>query len=431
MNWRTSCWLPALFLFLSAAAKSQDTVTYTVNDLFDGSRLQTILIEMAPEDWQSLKDHYLEDTYYRCRMQWNDMLVDDASIKSRGSGSRNPLKPGLGIDFSKVVSSHRFLGLKSIVLRNSIQDDSMLHERLTMGLFQRLGMISLRNASAELYINGEYAGLYELVEPIDSRLLQEKYGESDGYLYEFNDLHDGYFWQYLGDDPSLYVPDRWEPKNHESAPDAAWFVAMLQAVNLTSDEDFPAEAEKYLDLENFVRQAAAENFVAEWDGVLGDTGSNNFYFYRRAADNRGTLIAWDKEGTFTAPDWWIWRTTNENALMRRLMLIPQYRQLYLFTLAQASEICGGEGGWLQQEAQRMIDQVRTAALLDPFPICENTESDPDCKATKRDAAWSALLDFAIWRKPSVDAMLQEEGFSWTDYIQGQGRAPRGLSLPKP
>ncbi|MBI4891530.1 MAG: CotH kinase family protein [Acidobacteria bacterium] len=431
MNWKTHWWAPVLLLALPALASSQESVAYTVADFFDGSQLQTLRIEMVPSDWQRLKDNYLEDTYYRCRMEWKDLVVEDASIKSRGSGSRNPLKPGLGIDFSKVVSSHRFLGLKSLVLRNSVQDDSMVHERLAMAVFERMGLVSLRTASAELYVNGEYAGLYQMVEPIDSRLLLEKFGETSGYLFEFNNLADGYGWQYLGDDPALYVPDRWEPKNHDSDPDAAWIVSMLQAVNLSSDEDFLTAAGKYVDLDNFVIHAAVENFMAEWDGVLGDTGSNNFYFYRRAGDDRGTLIAWDKEGTFTSPDWWIWRTTDQNALMRRLLLIPQYRQLYLETLASTSETCGGEGGWLWQEARRVIDQVRPSVLLDPFPICNDSGADSDCRTARRERAWSAVLDFAAWRKPAVDAMLREEGFSWTDYALGNRRAPRGRNSLRP
>ena len=38
--------------------------------------------------------------------------------------------------------------------------------------------------------------------------------------------------------------------------------------------------EEFLDLKKFIRHLAIENFLAEEDGLTGDYGPNNFYFYR-------------------------------------------------------------------------------------------------------------------------------------------------------
>jgi len=61
----------------------------------------------------------------------------------------------------------------------------MIKERLTMLLFQRLGLPASREAHTLLYINGRHAGVYVIGESIDQRYLQRHFGEDDGYLYKY------------------------------------------------------------------------------------------------------------------------------------------------------------------------------------------------------------------------------------------------------
>lgn len=404
--------MPLFLLAFQGMVNGQTDQALTADDFFDGSRLHKIRLTMDPADWQQLKDHYLDSTNYRCRMEWNGQVVENVAVRSRGSGSRNPLKPGLGLDFSKFVSSQRFLGVKSVVLRNSVQDPSMVHERLAMEVFRNLGLRFLREAHARVFVNEEYAGLYLMVEPIDTNFLVSRFGESGGYLYEFNFQGDGYHWEYLGDDPSLYVPGRFEPKNHEDSPGGEWIAAMMRDINQSTDEEFEAAVGRYLDLETFVIHAAAEAFLAEWDGLMGDTGTTNFYFYRSKADDRGTVLAWDKEASCAIVEWNIWSNVGWNAVMKRLIAVPRYRNLYLDTLAAASALAGGEGGWLAQQADMQLEQVREASLLDPYPLCENGTPGAACQVAERERAWEEVRSFAKWRSAVVEQMLMEAGYEW-------------------
>lgn len=406
IHWRTT----PLLLALAAAAPAQPALTS--DDFFDGSRLHDLRLEMDPADWQKLKDNYLESTYYRCRLDWNGIVVENVAVKSRGSGSRNPIKPGLGLDFSKFASSQRFLGMKSVVLRNSVQDPSMVHERVAMEVFRKAGLPSLREAHARVFVNGNYAGLYLMVEPIDSKFLSSRFGENDGYLYEFNFQGDGYHWEYLGDDPALYVPGRFEPKNHEDNPGGEWLAAMLKAISLSSDEEFVAEAGRYLDLDNFTVHAATEAFLAEWDGLMGDTGTTNFYFYRRKADDRGMVLVWDKEASCSIAEWNIWTNVGWNAVMKRLIAVTAYRELYMNTLASLAAAAGPGGGWLASEVDRQIDQIRTAAMQDPYPVCDGGAPGAACQDAERLRAWDEVRGFAAYRAQVVERMLAEAGYEW-------------------
>src|SRR5690348_2392968 len=150
--WKAS----ALAITLTLCIDTRAQTTKAIDEFFDGNALQEIHLSMLPGDWLSLKEHFELDTYYPCQMQWKEMIIKDAAVRSRGSGSRNPIKPGLGVDFSRYVPEQRFLGMKSFVMRNSADDPSMLHERLTMGVFQALGLPFLRTAHAKLYVNDVY-----------------------------------------------------------------------------------------------------------------------------------------------------------------------------------------------------------------------------------------------------------------------------------
>jgi uncharacterized protein (TIGR03437 family) len=295
--------------------------------------------------------------------------------------------------------------MKSVVFRNFAQDASMLHERLTMDMFRNLGLPYLREAHAKLYINGVYEGLFLAVEPIDTRFLTSHFGESDGYLFEFNWNGDGYHWDYLGDDPALYVPDRFEPKNHESDPQPGWIVDMLRAISRSTDADFPAAVSRYLDIDTFLAHAAVEQFMAEWDGLLGETGTTNFYLYRRRADDRAVVIVWDKEATFTNFDWSIWRNTERNAVLRRALRVPAFRKRYLDTLAETARIAGGADGWLAQESERLVEQIRSAAMEDPNRVCAIDGSYVRCDVLELQGGWEWVKGFVAQRRAFVGQEL--------------------------
>jgi uncharacterized protein (TIGR03437 family) len=390
-----------LAITLSLCVDTRAQSTKTIDDFFDGSALQEIHLTMLPGDWLSLKEHFELDTYYPCQMQWNEMIIKDAAVRSRGSGSRNPIKPGLGVDFSKYVPAQRFLGMKSFVMRNSADDPSMLHERLTMGMFQALGLPFLRAAHAKLYVNDAYEGLYLLVEAIDSRFLTSRFGESNGYLFEAKLT--GFNWEYLGDNTDLYVPAPFEPKNHDSDPQAAWIVGMIRAINLSSDDEFAAAVSRYLDMDAFLAHLAVEQYLVEWDGILGELGANNYYFYRREADDRAIFLVWDKEVTFALVTSSIWRNTDKNVLARRALAVPEFRNRYLETVAQAAQVAGGPGGWLESEALRMATQIRQAALEDPNRVCAVQDRRDHCPESEFTAGLDRLIDFIRQRNQSLEA----------------------------
>jgi hypothetical protein len=161
-----------------------------------------------------------------------------------------------------------------------------------------------------------------------------------------------------------------EPVTREKDPDPMSLVEMVRAVNLSSDAEFVLAVSKYIDLEKLVTYLAAEVFMADFDGFLGDAyGMNNFYVYRRAGTTAHLFIPWDKDGTFIFAERPIMQGIEENVLTRRLMRVPAYRNLFLDELMRAAGLAGAEDGFLMQTINRLDEQIRDVAENERYKQC--------------------------------------------------------------
>jgi spore coat protein CotH len=391
--WRTL--LSEVLLMATLAARSATFATPQPPDpsdeFFNPASLHDIRITMSDRDWSLLHDKYLDNTYYPCTFEWNGIVVGNATLRSRGSGSRNPQKPGLRVDFNRYNKSQRFLGLKYVVLDNFWQDPSMLRERVSMLLLTRLGVPAPREAHARIVVNDNYAGLYAAVEAPDEVYTARVLGSGDGYVYEYNWLNEWHF-EYLGPDLAAY--QMFDPKTHTSDPPAVlWgpFEQMVRTANAAPDATFAEDMSAYLDLPQFMRQVAIENFLAETDGLVGAWGLNNFYVYRAPAATRLTILQWDKDNTLRAADHPIMSGLSQNVITSRALGAGGLLDVYLAALDEAAaasrEIATDRperlppdrdrtdgparqatagSSWLQREILQEYRQIRAAALADPF-----------------------------------------------------------------
>lgn len=394
-------------------------LTTDADTFFDDGALHEIRLAINSRDWQSLKDHFDDNTYYPCDFRWRDQVVRNVGIRSRGTASRSGVKPGLRVDFDRYTTDQEFLGLKSFVLRNNTQDPSNMNERLSMGLFRRMGLPASREAHARLFVNNDYVGLYTIVEAVDRTFLGRVFDEDQGYLYEFDRNVDDppYYFEYRGSDSDLYVPLPFKPETHESDPRPEFIEQLIWTINETSDAVFRTAVAGYVDLEKFVRHVAVEMFVGDNDGFLGDWGMNNFYLYRFENEELFTFIAWDKSEAFKGGvEYGIFHNitgvpdAERNRLMTRVLSYPDLYDLYLDTLLECVRSAGdpengsiGGPGWLEREIQRVYEQIRNAALADPAKTFTNDDFE------------RAVDDLRVFARQRGDFVAREVA---------QARAPR-------
>jgi spore coat protein CotH len=345
-----------------AAAQSPD-------DLFDPDTLQEIRLTINSRDLHSLHDNFMDNTYYTADLQWRDVRVRNAGVKSRGGASRNGSKLHLRVDFNRYVNGQKFLGLKSIVLKNLWQDSSMMHERLAMAFFTRMGQPAPRQSFCRLYINNQYQGLYAIVESVDNGFLDRTLGEHAGYLYSY-ELQDTFYATYLGEELEPYRL-RFEAQNHEKEGDSKLYLPihdLFKEVNEPDDAIWRERVEQYIDLPQFITHVAIEAFLAENDGLLGQHGMNNFFFYRLPGTTRHRFLPWDKDNAFLVIEYSIFQWSYDNILFRRAFAYPDLRELYYQVLESAAR-SAAEDDWLRREIEKAAAQIASAVeddALRPF-----------------------------------------------------------------
>ena len=136
---------------------------------------------------------------------------------------------------------------------------------------------------------------------------------------------------------------------------------MVQVTNEASDEEFIEQVSRFLDLKQFLKHVAVENYLAEADGLLGLWGMNNFYLHRFPDTARFQFIPWDKDMTFGNPMQSIWFNTDANVLTRRALSQRELYESYLDALQQTAKEAQG---WLEEDLEHAYLQILTAVYED-------------------------------------------------------------------
>jgi spore coat protein CotH len=409
----------AVVTLLSGPAAQVPAAPDPSDAFFDDTVVHDIRLAINGRDLTSLHVNFLANDYYPVNYVWRDKALQGVGIRSRGTGSRNDLKPGLRIDFDRWALDQKFLGLKSVILRNNTQDATGLRERLSMLFFRRMGLAAPREAHARLFFNNDYGGLYTIVESVDKVFLKKNYGEDTSNLYEFhfdNSVgHIPFIFKYLGSDANLYVPTPFKPETKEHDTQPQYIERLIWTIDQAGDAAWRQSMAEYLDLSKFIRHLAIENFLAEEDGITGDYGPNNFYFYRYENKNLFQFIPWDKSNTFweaPSPNYSIFRNIEDgpldhrNRLVMRALGYTDLWTLYLDTLIE----CANSAStlvvsappvtpaltWLENEVVRDYTQIREASLADPVKPFTNAQFE---------AAVEDLKTFARLRADAVRAQV--------------------------
>jgi spore coat protein CotH len=325
--------LPALG---PGAARAADPV-------FDQSRLHECRLDLDPADWAALRAAFATNQYYAANLTIDGETVKQVGIRSRGAGSRSGEKPGLKVDTNKYVSGQEFRGYKSLVLDNVIQDASEMREVLAYSVFEAAGIPAPQVAFCRLTINADYWGLYTLSESISKPFLKARLGEESGTLYDYNYSGD-YRFSYRGDDIGAYSPVPFEPQTNEGKLDSG-LPDFIRAINQTPESGYAAAMEAFIDVKRFLTHVAVENACAEYDGVVGEFGLNNFYLYQYGGQKKFVFIPWDKDTSFQAGAWPVQQRMDANEFTRRLMADPAMKTHY------------------QSEVKRIATTIVTLAFL--------------------------------------------------------------------
>jgi hypothetical protein len=290
-----------VFLAGATASAAQDPS----DAIYDQSQVATFGLTMDRASWDAIcyDGAGAGDQWHRAEMTWQSDTVPGVGVKRSGMGTRadRTPKPAIRISFNEFEYSNpagpgtpgrKWRGVNRIKLDNGEAGDdrAMMRDRVAYGLFRGIGAPAPRTCHARLYVNGSYIGLFTVEEPVRKDFLRYHRGEDSGNLYNV------YQWVYgwNGTDPASYVPDPWVAETNYPGGDYTDVVRFCDVINNASLDQVRARLANVIDVDGFLRHLAVEKVIVDHDGVVRlSGGTNNHFWYHRAATDRLEIIKWD------------------------------------------------------------------------------------------------------------------------------------------
>lgn len=226
----------------------------------------------------------------------------NVAIRFKGNSSfnlaRQSRKRPFKLDFDRGQPGRRMAGLEEFFLSNNANDPSQMREALAYEVCRRAGLEAPRTAFARVVLERgepgepEYLGLYTVVEAVEGDFLRRSFGTKKGLLVKPERVEG---LAYLGPSWDDY-PGRYEVKNDPARSDRLRLIELTRWVNRSSDAEFEAGLDRYLEVTNWVRFLAVNALLANMDSFLGN--GHNYYLFLPHQDGRARFIPWDLNEAF-------------------------------------------------------------------------------------------------------------------------------------
>lgn len=289
-------------------------------DLFRDSFIPRLKITIPSAGMSALSGNPRK--YVRATIQEGDKLYTNVAIRLKGGpGSYRDLRdhPAFTVNFDEFAPGQTFHGLKKIHLNNSVQDGSLLHEKISRELFEAAGVPAPRSGHAAITFNKREMGMYVLVEGINKQFLKRHFKDADGNVYDGKS----------GTDVSNNLPTN----SGENRADKSRLKALAAAVRQT-DPALRLEAlEKTLDIERFLSFMAMETILGHWDGYTTDR--NNYRIFHDRHTDRMVFLPQGMDQILGNTRGSVMPQAG-GLVARAILEIPQTRQRYRARIAEIS-----------------------------------------------------------------------------------------------
>ena len=190
--------LAAGFTALAGAGvleSSRKTSLTYAKHLFDQSTVHKIEITM--DGWDDFIDNCTDEKYRACAVTIDGEAQGTVGIRAKGNTSLSSMaqydndRYSFKIEFDHYQKKKTYRGLDKLSLNNIIQDATYMKDYWSYTFMNQMGLASPLCSYTEIYVNGEYWGLYMAVEGVEEAFLERNYGEDYGELYKPDSLSFG------------------------------------------------------------------------------------------------------------------------------------------------------------------------------------------------------------------------------------------------
>ncbi len=214
-----------------------------------------------------------------------------------GRKTATKLSMKLKIDWKGYHST--FYKLKTLQLHSMNLDNSQMHDRLGYWLFRKMGVPAPRCVHTKLYINGEYNGLFSLVEQIDEQFADYHFSDGSGNLYKE-------VWP-LKSNNSIQSDKKFYQglvNNYFQGTDIGMIKSFAENILNANDSEIQTVIDHHMDLNKTIALAAVDRAIRNDDGPFhwycdwGSCEPHNFFWYENPTTNKVHLIPWDLDNAF-------------------------------------------------------------------------------------------------------------------------------------
>ncbi|HYV91528.1 MAG TPA: CotH kinase family protein [Chitinophagales bacterium] len=311
--------------------------------LFNSSHIHEINITFTqPNWWDSLMYYKMHADSFNLSTQTmiGDFIIDGTPIDSVGvqlkgnssfgyPGRKKPIK----ITFNEYVSGKKLEGLTVLNLNNNMLDPTMMREKLLLDFMNKKGLAAPRCTYAKVSYNGQYVGLYKMIEQVDKEFIMTHYNDWGGNLFK-GDPQGSLMW--LGNDPASYYPF-YELHSNNTTNDWSDLVNLIDNINNTPASGFYDTLETNLNTTPCIQQWAARNLFVDLDAYFH--APHNYYLYHNTATNKFEWSTWDVSVAFGFYPFWTEDSTEKvsilmamNPLVIQMLADSIYKKTYLNTI---------------------------------------------------------------------------------------------------
>ena len=284
--------------------------------IFDQNKLHTFELKIAEDQLAIIDQDPAAEEFVEGTLIFEGDTISPVGVRYKGSvgafvgclSGPNPFSPSgskvctklsMKVKINWKGREEKFFDLKKLQFHSMNNDPSQMRERLGYHLFGEMGVSTPRAVHARLLINGEYAGLFALVEQIDNRFVKYNFDDDDGNLYKE-------IWPISMEgapfsDQEYRDALKTNEGNNTNVDIIRNFAQSIADADLAEGRMI---VEQRMNLEDALSYAAVDRTIRHDDGPFhwycfgGECASHNFYWYEEPGAEKLHLIPWDLDHAF-------------------------------------------------------------------------------------------------------------------------------------
>lgn len=327
--------------------------------LFQENNINTIEFWFKDDSlWDKMASEYRLKTknYFKVKCIVNGEEFGSTGIRFKGKHSylfawtdKKPLKVKLN-----EFEDQSYHGITKFNLANSFEDPSFQRDIQSLQILSEMGVPAPMASYAKVFLNGEYFGLYILIEQLDEAFLKRSFNEDSGPLFESEGFCPG--------DGMYFSLELKENKKNYHRNELLEFIQFCRDSN---EIRFFTELESRLNIDAFLKACAVDVYLGNLDSYVWGR-CHNFYLYFDST-RKAHWIAWDYNLSF-GYDFKYERFypigLDRNMVLRRILTKEKYLKQYWTAIEDVSNLTS---------TRRFVRNVKETSRM----IKSAVENDPN------------------------------------------------------